>query len=57
MSPPRTWPSREFTALMAIIRENDTQRQGWLSDSGMVLQEEWPLPKGRTAQIYTRADP
>ncbi|MFT5686843.1 MAG: hypothetical protein ACI8RZ_007800 [Myxococcota bacterium] len=48
------WPSREFTTLMAIIRENDTARQAWLDSSGMTLVEEWTLPKGRVGRLYTR---
>ena len=38
---------------MAIIRKNDDERQGWLDRSGLTLQEEWTLPKGRIGRIYT----
>ncbi|MDG1482317.1 MAG: hypothetical protein P8R54_22190 [Myxococcota bacterium] len=48
------WPSREFTTLMAIVRENDRERQAWLASSGLTLVEEWSLPKGRVGRLYTR---
>ncbi len=48
------WPSREFTTLLAIIRENDQERAAWLESSGMTMVEEWSLPKGRVGRLYTR---
>jgi hypothetical protein len=50
-----SWPSREYSALLAIISPNNKVHTGWLEQgSGMTLVESWKLPRGLEGRIYRR---
>ena len=49
-----TWPSRDFNVLLIMAKRPDPQREKWLQSIDMKKVEQWELPKGRTATIYTK---
>lgn len=50
------WPSRDFSALLVLMRSGDGAREAWLRRSGLVLVDSWPLPEGREGRIYQSPD-
>ena len=47
-----TWPSRDFTALLAIVDPTDHRREAWLRHTQMRPVDRWDLPYGREGRIY-----
>lgn len=51
------WPSREFSALVAIYREGDTRREQWLAKNGFTRIHTEPLARHLTGSVWTRTTP
>lgn len=49
------WPSRNFTALLAIVRPGDTRLEDWLGRSGLVEVERWAIPQDREVRVLREA--
>jgi hypothetical protein len=48
------WPSRSFDVLLVMNKRQNKQREAYLESTGMVLVEEWKLPKNRKGRIYVK---